>query len=100
LFCVKKQTSLTNQFRRACHTTTTTSLVVSNPINKSTKTNLVHCYFLGRSGQQQQHNDNDAHDAPQKTKSKRSLVIWDCDGVLVDSEALLKQGEVEALSAG
>lgn len=25
------------------------------------------------------------------------LVIWDCDGVLVDSEALLKQGEVEAL---
>jgi beta-phosphoglucomutase-like phosphatase (HAD superfamily) len=45
-------------------------------------------------------NDNDAHDAPHKTKSKRSLVIWDCDGVLVDSEALLKQGEVEALSAG
>jgi HAD superfamily hydrolase (TIGR01509 family) len=30
---------------------------------------------------------------------KRSLVIWDCDGVLVDSEALLKQGEVEALAA-
>lgn len=29
---------------------------------------------------------------------KRSLVIWDCDGVLVDSEALLKQGEVEALA--
>lgn len=27
------------------------------------------------------------------------LVIWDCDGVLVDSEALLKQGEVEALGA-
>jgi len=26
------------------------------------------------------------------------LVIWDCDGVLVDSEALLKQGEVEALA--
>ena len=29
---------------------------------------------------------------------KRSLIIWDCDGVLVDSEALLKQGEVEALA--
>ena len=27
----------------------------------------------------------------------KNLVIWDCDGVLVDSEALLKQGEVEAL---
>jgi beta-phosphoglucomutase-like phosphatase (HAD superfamily) len=26
------------------------------------------------------------------------LIIWDCDGVLVDSEALLKQGEVEALA--
>lgn len=26
------------------------------------------------------------------------LVVWDCDGVLVDSEALLKQGEVEALA--
>ena len=25
------------------------------------------------------------------------LIVWDCDGVLVDSEALLKQGEVEAL---
>ena len=25
------------------------------------------------------------------------MVVWDCDGVLVDSEALLKQGEVEAL---
>jgi HAD superfamily hydrolase (TIGR01509 family) len=30
--------------------------------------------------------------------SCKTLVIWDCDGVLVDSEALLKQGEVEALS--
>jgi hypothetical protein len=30
--------------------------------------------------------------------SKKSLLIWDCDGVLVDSEALLKQGEVEALA--
>lgn len=29
---------------------------------------------------------------------KKKLVIWDCDGVLVDSEALLKQGEVEALA--
>lgn len=29
----------------------------------------------------------------------KSLVVWDCDGVLVDSEALLKQGEVEALEA-
>ena len=28
----------------------------------------------------------------------KDLVIWDCDGVLVDSEALLKQGEVEALA--
>lgn len=26
------------------------------------------------------------------------LVIWDCDGVLVDSEALLKIGEVDALA--
>ena len=31
----------------------------------------------------------------------KELVIWDCDGVLVDSEALLKTAEVEALhSAG
>jgi HAD superfamily hydrolase (TIGR01509 family) len=29
---------------------------------------------------------------------KQKLVVWDCDGVLVDSEALLKQGEVEALA--
>lgn len=29
---------------------------------------------------------------------KSNLIIWDCDGVLVDSEALLKQGEVEALA--
>ncbi len=29
----------------------------------------------------------------------KSLVIWDCDGVLVDSEALLKTAEVEALAA-
>jgi len=28
----------------------------------------------------------------------KKLVIWDCDGVLVDSEALLKQGEVDALA--
>ncbi len=28
---------------------------------------------------------------------RKELVIWDCDGVLVDSEALLKQGEVDAL---
>lgn len=27
------------------------------------------------------------------------LVVWDCDGVLVDSEALLKTAEVEALAA-
>ena len=27
----------------------------------------------------------------------KELVIWDCDGVLVDSEALLKTAEVEAL---
>lgn len=33
-----------------------------------------------------------------KSNPCKSLVIWDCDGVLVDSEALLKQGEVEALS--
>lgn len=31
-------------------------------------------------------------------KAKHELVVWDCDGVLVDSEALLKQGEVEALA--
>lgn len=35
-------------------------------------------------------NDNDV----------KSLLVWDCDGVLVDSEALLKQGEVEALAEG
>jgi HAD superfamily hydrolase (TIGR01509 family) len=29
--------------------------------------------------------------------SSYDLVVWDCDGVLVDSEALLKQGEVEEL---
>ena len=29
----------------------------------------------------------------------KELVIWDCDGVLVDSEALLKTAEVEALHA-
>jgi HAD superfamily hydrolase (TIGR01509 family) len=28
----------------------------------------------------------------------KTLIIWDCDGVLVDSEALLKQGEVEGLA--
>ena len=31
---------------------------------------------------------------------KYEMVVWDCDGVLVDSEALLKQGEVEALERG
>eukprot|EP00327_Prymnesium_parvum_P036937 CAMPEP_0195634866 /NCGR_PEP_ID=MMETSP0815-20121206/22944_1 /TAXON_ID=97485 /ORGANISM="Prymnesium parvum, Strain Texoma1" /LENGTH=254 /DNA_ID=CAMNT_0040776697 /DNA_START=32 /DNA_END=796 /DNA_ORIENTATION=+ len=31
--------------------------------------------------------------------STKELVIWDCDGVLVDSEALLKTAEVEALAA-
>ena len=30
--------------------------------------------------------------------SSKYLIIWDCDGVLVDSEALLKQGEVEGLA--
>lgn len=30
--------------------------------------------------------------------SSCELIVWDCDGVLVDSEALLKQGEVEALA--
>ena len=29
----------------------------------------------------------------------KELVIWDCDGCLVDSEALLKTAEVEALHA-
>ena len=28
---------------------------------------------------------------------KYDMVMWDCDGVLVDSEALLKKGEVDAL---
>lgn len=32
--------------------------------------------------------------------AKKELVIWDCDGVLVDSEALLKTGEIEALAKG
>merc|ERR1712147_191144 len=30
-------------------------------------------------------------------RRSEKLVIWDCDGVLVDSEALLKQAEVDAL---
>lgn len=30
--------------------------------------------------------------------SNFDLVVWDCDGVLVDSEALLKKGEVDALA--
>jgi beta-phosphoglucomutase-like phosphatase (HAD superfamily) len=30
--------------------------------------------------------------------TSHDLIIWDCDGVLVDSEALLKQGEVEGLA--
>ena len=39
---------------------------------------------------------------PQRTSTRlhgraNKLVIWDCDGVLVDSEALLKQAEVDAL---
>lgn len=36
--------------------------------------------------------------ASENFDERRKLVIWDCDGVLVDSEALLKQGEVEALA--
>ena len=41
---------------------------------------------------------------PQKTSTRlhgraNKLVIWDCDGVLVDSEALLKRAEVDALKA-
>ena len=31
---------------------------------------------------------------------KYDMVIWDCDGVLVDSEALLKQGEVSVVFPG
>ena len=31
--------------------------------------------------------------------SNKGLVIWDCDGCLVDSEALLKVAEMEALQA-
>jgi beta-phosphoglucomutase-like phosphatase (HAD superfamily) len=30
-------------------------------------------------------------------QKSNKLVIWDCDGCLVDSEALLKQAEVDAL---
>ena len=41
---------------------------------------------------------------PQRTSTRlhgraNKLVIWDCDGVLVDSEALLKRAEVDALKA-
>ena len=41
---------------------------------------------------------------PQKPSTRlhgraNKLVIWDCDGVLVDSEALLKRAEVDALKA-
>jgi len=43
------------------------------------------------------HDDHDSSSSP-PPPPKRSLVIWDCDGVLVDSEALLKQGEVEGLA--
>lgn len=35
---------------------------------------------------------------PGSSSSLPFLIIWDCDGVLVDSEALLKQGEVEGLA--
>lgn len=35
---------------------------------------------------------------PEPSSSRPFLIIWDCDGVLVDSEALLKQGEVEGLA--
>ncbi len=37
------------------------------------------------------------NDALRPQLARKELVIWDCDGVLVDSEALLKQGEVDAL---
>jgi HAD superfamily hydrolase (TIGR01509 family) len=37
--------------------------------------------------------------SPVLAATPKSLVIWDCDGVLVDSEALLKTAEVEALVA-
>ena len=37
--------------------------------------------------------------APSASIAEKDLVIWDCDGVLVDSEALLKTAEVEALHA-
>ena len=42
-----------------------------------------------------------AYMAPKTTtlsaQKSNKLVIWDCDGCLVDSEALLKQAEVDAL---
>ena len=37
-------------------------------------------------------------DASLNLGAKYDLVMWDCDGVLVDSEALLKKGEVDALA--
>ena len=36
--------------------------------------------------------------AQMSASSQKDLVIWDCDGCLVDSEALLKTAEVEALA--
>ena len=33
------------------------------------------------------------------TALRAKAVIWDCDGCIVDSEHLLKQGEVDALVA-
>lgn len=36
---------------------------------------------------------------PRSATAGKDLVIWDCDGVLVDSEALLKTAEVEAMHA-
>tara|TARA_B110001452_G_scaffold104965_3_gene87002 strand:- start:2469 stop:3224 length:756 start_codon:yes stop_codon:yes gene_type:complete len=40
-----------------------------------------------------------ARSAAPAMAAKDALIIWDCDGVLVDSEALLKTAEVEALHA-
>jgi hypothetical protein len=45
-------------------------------------------------------NDDDAHDAPQKIKSKRSLVIWDCDGVLHGQQQGLQPQSFQVTSVG
>lgn len=56
-------------------------------------------YVLGFKFKYANSNSNSKTSMQLQAVPEKSLLIWDCDGVLVDSEALLKQGEVEALAA-